>query len=100
MDPAPPSARRVWHWLLLLTPAVEMLAVFMFVKDHAQQGFAFAVLFYNLVAAALLCLVLGLWWMWREPDVDTRIAKAILAGVAIAIGNGVILFAGCGIAAK
>jgi hypothetical protein len=105
--------RKFWHWLLLLTPALELMTL-PFVADRwGAWLFRFrdtpflglfvdrdipglGVLVDNLVVVAMLCMALGLWQAWPGRTWPDRIKGALISGFAIAIINGTIAFAGCG----
>jgi hypothetical protein len=89
MNLAAPS-RPAWQWLILLAPAVQVLAGCLTLRSGS-----YVILILNLLASAVLCLGLGIWWMWRRPALGERVALGILAGAGIAVVNGLIALAGC-----
>jgi hypothetical protein len=93
--------RAIWQWLLLVSPAVEILLMslvadrwgMVLFPDHEIHELTF--LFNNLFVALALSLVLGLWLAGtfrRWPD---RIGIGLVYGVCLAFLNGLIAFAGC-----
>jgi hypothetical protein len=93
--------RKLWQWLLLLTPAVEMMLVGAIPLRRASyvlphDNFPDLTLdVYNLPVALALSIALGLWLCWREPHWASRVLGAISLGILIAFGNFAIGFAGC-----
>ena len=95
--------QKAWHWLLLFSPAIDL--VFMpFVADrwgaflfrHAELPDV-ALLMANLFVALALSIALGIWQAWHCPRWFDRILVGIHVGLAIALVNGTIAFAGCAI---
>lgn len=88
-------------WLVLLTPALELLLVSLWAGGPGRRFFADAELgpvvgawFANLPVFFILCLGLGIWW-WENPAWPERIGFGILVGLGIAVVNLTIAFAGC-----
>lgn len=97
MEPNASPSRPGWHWLLLLTPSVVMLALLAVIMQFPQTGAGINALLLNLLTIPLLSVGLGIWWMRHEEDVAARIVIGVLFGVAIALVNFLIAFAGCSI---
>ena len=89
------------HWLLLLTPALELMIVPLLAKEwgrfllpHAELP-EVALLIYNLIVALALSMALGMWWARHLGHWSDRTLAGLLFGVCIALMNGMIAFAGC-----
>jgi len=93
--------RNVWQWLLVLTPAAEMIAVqpvadrwgTLLFGDSETPGMALAIL--NVVAVFAFSLALGISWFWPSPDWADRLVKGGAVGMAIAVVNIAIGTVGC-----
>jgi hypothetical protein len=64
---------------------------------HRAHNGQIAILIYNLMFGAVLCLLIGIWWRWRKSQVAASIFEGFLAGLLIALVNAGVAFAGCGI---
>ncbi|MEP6669497.1 MAG: hypothetical protein ABJF10_10115 [Chthoniobacter sp.] len=85
--------RNVWQWLLVLTPAVEMMAL----QAEADRwgpalfgnseipGLTLVIL--NVIVVFAVSLALGVSWFWHCPDWAERFLKGGAAGVAVAVVN-------------
>jgi hypothetical protein len=93
--------RTGWHWLLLATPALELMLA-AFVADR-WGSFLFpdveipelTFLFGNLFVALALSLALGLWLVWPNGDWSLRIGIGLACGITIAFVNFLIALGGC-----
>ena len=93
--------QKVWQWLLLLTPSIELMFIpfvadrwgsYIFPHDEIPDV---TLELLNLFAALSLSMILGVWQAWHCPNWSDRIATGFTSGIAIAIVNGTIAFAGC-----
>jgi len=85
--------RNFWQWLLVLTPAVEMIAV-QTVADRSPAAFVgksdilgLGLVILNVIAVFLFSLVLGISWFWHSPDWADRLVKGGAVGLVIAVVN-------------
>ena len=92
----------IWRWLLLLTPAIEMIATtlvpyrwaaFLFRNDGLAD---LSLWLSNLPVALALSLALGLWCASDHVGIE-RTRVGLCYGTLIAVVNGIIAFAGCSI---
>ncbi|HEV7404893.1 MAG TPA: hypothetical protein VGO11_18265 [Chthoniobacteraceae bacterium] len=95
MDAHPHPRRPAWHWLILLTPAVAMVTLCWLIDQTFHGESSIGPLMLNLLTIPLVSMGLGYWWMRAKEDVGARIAQGLLAGLGIAVVNGLIAFAGC-----
>jgi hypothetical protein len=93
MEPPPP--RPAWHWLILLTPSVVMLTLCWLIDQTSRGESSIGPLMLNLLTIPVVSAALGLWWMRGKEDVGARIGQGLLAGLGLAMVNGLIAFAGC-----
>ena len=93
--------QKFWHWLLLLTPSLQLMFI-PFVADrwgayifrHDElPGLTLELL--NLLTALALSMVLGMWKAWHFGHWSDRILTGLFFGACIAFLNGMIALAGC-----
>lgn len=90
-----PPSRPAWHWLILLTPSVVMLTLCLLISQTFHGESSLGPLLLNLLTIPVVSMGLGIWWQRGKEDVGARIGQGLLAGLGIAIVNGLIAFAGC-----
>ena len=93
--------QKPWHWLLLLTPALELMFI-PFVADRWGSYLlphdeipGLTLLIYNLPFAVALSMALGMWQAWDRPRWTDCLFEGLALGFVIAAVNGTIAFAGC-----
>jgi hypothetical protein len=90
-----------WHWLVLLTPAAEMILLNRFANGLGRYLFprdplaGLTVLKFNLPVMLLLSLALGIWASPKYANWFERVMFGIVLGITIAATNAGIAYAGC-----
>lgn len=85
--------RNFWQWLLVLTPAAEMIAV-QIVADRWPAALVdksdilgLGLVILNVMAVFVFSLALGISWYWQSPDWADRLVKGGAVGLVIAVVN-------------
>jgi len=85
--------RNFWQWLLVLTPAAEMIAV-QTMADRSQTALAgesdilgLGVVILNVIGVFVFSLALGISWFWHSPDWVDRLVKGGAVGLVIGVVN-------------
>jgi hypothetical protein len=93
------TPRKFLHWLLLLTPAANVILLPFTVGNLGLSFRAEGTLLIGAFFASIAgCFALGIWQAWSGQTWPDRLVGGCLAGIVLVLLNGLVALAGLAVA--